>query len=82
MTIEELQLLQFSTNAELTAKIKSDVSFKNEIRTLYKRYFGKDVTGCDNCTADAFMELKFYNTKVMIDRKYKIRAGAVISRCV
>ena len=77
--IEKLFLLKskkFNNANELRDALKNDNQLKHEVEVLAKHFLGRSVSGCGNCFEDAYWEL--INIKNMEEKKFKVKAGAVL----
>lgn len=78
--IERLNILKskkFPSATDLREALKNDTGFRNEVKTLSKRFLGKSVSGCGNCFFDAYMEL--INIKNMKEEsKFQVIRGKVL----
>ena len=68
------------TNARLlTNELSQNSELKNEVRLLYSLIYGKQLTGCINCIADAVFEiLKKNNIMEIKPKEYLLPAGALL----
>ena len=81
--IEKLQSEkgQFTNMSELSFFIKNNSYIRTEICELYEYFFNKQVTGCNNCICDAYIQLvTLPNDRIMekIQLKYRLFAGVLL----
>lgn len=60
--------------------IMQDESLKKEIDALYMHYFGRKITGCKNCYADALIELCTIKKTIAMNKTdlFAVRRGKVL----
>ena len=82
--IERLKALQadkgqFSNSRELTKSLKTNQALRNEIKTLSRAFLHKEVSGCNNCYFDVYMELINLSTeKVMKESQFELKRGKLL----
>ena len=88
--IERLKILQankgqFSNGRELTESLKNNQALRNEVKTLSKAFLHKEVSGCNNCYFDAYMELiKLNIEKIMTKQEcqFELKRGKLLRDAV
>ena len=84
--IERLKALQsgkgqFTGGGKLSEYLKTNKALRKEIEQLSKVFLYKEVRGCGNCYADAYLELTSLNlekVKKSMECKFKLRKGALL----
>ncbi|OJV40831.1 MAG: hypothetical protein BGO29_14785 [Bacteroidales bacterium 36-12] len=72
---------QFANGRELSSACKTNKDLRHEIEVLSKHILNKNVSGCQNCYMDAYIELVNLNiNKVMEKQKcdFRLRAGVLL----
>jgi len=84
--IRRLEIFQadkgrFNGIGELSQRLKTDKALRDEIEILTKAFLNKNVSGCSNCYADAYIELINLNIQTIMEKKktkFVLLAGALL----
>jgi hypothetical protein len=76
---------QFSNGKELTDSLKTNQALRNEVKSLSKAFLHKEVSGCNNCFFDAYMELinlKIENIMTKQECQFELKRGKLLRDAV
>lgn len=84
MTAEQrLKALQeskssYPTGQDLLSALSTDSRLRREVKYLTLEYLHRELTGCSSCAMDAYLELMRIKNTSMEEKKYELRAGALL----
>lgn len=80
LTLQKRGRTLIKSGRAAASEISADNALKNEIDALYRHYYGRAITGCKNCYADALIELCSINKAIAMSKTdlFVVRRGKVL----